>query len=76
MKDVMITLGEKYIDELHNVAASLSSDGLVINQVYPFGVIKGQANDLVINKMRAHKEVDEVKEEKYVRIAPPESDIQ
>jgi uncharacterized protein YggU (UPF0235/DUF167 family) len=76
MKDIMITLGDKYIKVVDKVANLLSNDGLIINTVYPFGVIKGQANDDIISLLQNHKEVQDVQVEKTMNIAPPDSDIQ
>jgi len=76
MKDIMITLGDKYIDVVDKVANTLSNDGLIVNTVYPFGVIKGQANDDIIPVLQNHEEVQDVQVQKVFDVAPPDSDIQ
>ncbi len=72
----MVTLGDQFVAVRDQVAQLLSQDGLVIERVYPFGVIKGTADNQAISKLRGHREVQEVKEEKTVHLAPPGSNIQ
>jgi spore coat polysaccharide biosynthesis predicted glycosyltransferase SpsG len=76
MKDIMITLGDKYINVVDKVADILSNDGLIVNTIYPFGVIKGQANDDIISVLQNHEEVQNVQVQKNKDIAPPDSEIQ
>jgi hypothetical protein len=76
MIDIMVTLGSQFAGLSEKIAKVLSQDGLIVDRVYPFGVIKGRANAQVINKLRDHKEVEEVKEERTIKIAPPGNTIQ
>jgi len=76
MKSVVITISESYIDRLKSVAKMLRKEGLIITNLHEYGVITGNAEDNAINKMRQHKEIISLTEDKQAGIAPPESDIQ
>lgn len=76
MKQIVITISEIYLKRLNIVAEELHRDGLVIIQLYEFGVIIGIADEEAISKIRNHREVASLVEEKQVDIPPPDAEIQ
>jgi hypothetical protein len=76
MKSVVITLSETCLSSLGTVADELSQEGLTITNLFAFGVITGQAEDAIIDKLRSHKEVVSLTEDRQAHIAPPDSPIQ
>ncbi len=77
MKEVMITLGGNYVSEVNRLVEAMKKDGLRVKQVYrPMGVISGSADDSTINRLRMHKEVVSLKEQKTIQIAPPYKAVQ
>lgn len=76
MIQIVITISEIYLDRLSSVADNLREEGLIITHLYAFGVIIGKAEEEVIPKLRNHKEILSMTEEKEVNLTPPESDIQ
>ncbi|RNC65402.1 hypothetical protein [Proteiniphilum sp. X52] len=76
MRQIIITISEIYLDRLNIVAEQLHREGLLIIKLYEFGVIIGMAEEEVIPKIRDHKEVASLVEEKRVNIPPPDSEIQ
>ena len=76
MKNIVITVAEGYLDKLKSIADILRKDGLTITNLYEFGVITGNAEDKIIKKLRDHKEILSLTEEKQAFIGPPDSDIQ
>ena len=76
MRQIIITISEVYLDRLSIVAEQLHREGLIITRLYEFGVIIGIAEEEIIPKIRNHKEVASLVEEKQVNIPPPDSEIQ
>ncbi len=76
MKRVIITVSEYYLDRLSIVAEGLREEGLTITQLYEFGVIIGVAEEEAIQRIREHKEIEGLTEEKETGIAPPDSEVQ
>ena len=77
MKNIVITISDNFVNELKSIAQELHKDGLIITNVYEFGVIIGTVDDdKIIEKLRKHKEVISLTEEKQANISPPESEIQ
>ena len=76
MRQIIITISEIYLDRLNIVAEQLHREGLLIIKLYEFGVIIGMAEEEVILKIRDHKEVASLVEEKRVDISPPDLEIQ
>ena len=76
MKNIVITVSENYLDKLKSLADSLRKDGLTITNLYEFGVITGSAEDSIIKKLRDHKEIISLTEDKQAFIAPPDAEIQ
>lgn len=76
MRQIIITISEIYLDRLNIVAEQLHREGLLIIKLYEFGVIIGMAEEEVIPKIRDHKGVASLVEEKRVNIPPPDSEIQ
>ena len=76
MKNIVITVSESYLDKLKSIADILSKDGLIITNLYEFGVITGSAKSKTIKKLRGRKEIISLTEEKQVFIAPPDADLQ
>jgi len=75
-KSLVITLSDTYAGKAKEIADLLSQDGLQVAQVFDFGVIIGTAPEEKITKLREHKAVIALNEEKQAKIAPPEDDIQ
>ena len=75
-KNIVITVSESYLDKLKYVADIFIEEGLTITNLYEFGVITGNAEDKVIKKLRSHKEIISLTEDKQIIIAPPNADIQ
>lgn len=73
---IVITISEEYLNKLNSVADLLQRDGLHINSLYDFGVITGDADKDIINKLRNYKEIVSLTLDKEVNIAPPDSEIQ
>jgi hypothetical protein len=76
VKNIVITVSENYLDKLKSLADSLRKDGLTITNLYEFGVITGSAEDSIIKKLRDHKEIISLTEDKQAFIAPPDAEIQ
>ncbi|WP_031528142.1 hypothetical protein [Dyadobacter crusticola] len=76
MKSVVITISETYLGSLKTVADELCEEGLTITNLFEFGVITGEAEDQIIDKLRGHKEVISLTEDRPARIAPPDSPVQ
>jgi hypothetical protein len=76
MKRVVITISEYYLDRLSIVAEGLQEEGLTITHLYEFGVIIGVAEEEAIPRIRRHKEVAALTEEKQADVPPPDSTIQ
>lgn len=75
-KNVVITLSENSINRLKSIAELLKSKGLVINNMYEFGVITGIIEESKISGLLEQKEIESLTEEQIVKISPPDSDIQ
>lgn len=76
MKSIVITISETYLSSLRTVADELSQEGLVITNLFEFGVITGQAEEDVLEKLREHKEVISLTEERQATIPPPDAPVQ
>ena len=76
MVDVVVTLAAKFAEAGSEVAQILSEDGLIVDRVYPFGVITGRANAHDLSRLRNHLEVEEIREDRKFKISPPDSDVQ
>lgn len=76
MKNIVITISENHLDNLTSIADLLRKEGLVITNLYDFGVITGSAEERIIKKLRDRKEIISLTEERQAFIAPPDSDIQ
>ena len=77
MKNIVITISDKYLTELSSISESLRKDGFEISNVYEFGVLIGTvADENILNKLRKRKEIMALTEEKKVNIPPPDADIQ
>lgn len=76
MRHIIITISEYYLDRLGAVADSLRDEGLIVTQLYEFGVIIGFADEEVIPRIRNRAEIVSLNEEKEATIPPPDADIQ
>ncbi len=76
MKRVVITVSEYYLHQLNVVADELREEGVTITQLHEYGVIVGLAAEETIERIRHHKEVESLTEEKEVSIAPPGAEVQ
>ncbi len=76
MKRIVITVSEYYLHELNVVADELREEGVTITQLHEYGVIVGLAAEETIERIRHHKEVESLTEEKIPKIAPPDAHIQ
>jgi hypothetical protein len=75
-RNIVITVSESYLDKLQHLAEMFSKEGLTITNLYEFGVITGNAEARVIKKLRNHKEIISLTEDRQAFVAPPESNIQ
>ena len=76
MKQIIIPISAYYLDRLDVVAENLREEGVTITRLYEFGVIIGYAEEEIIDKIRHHKEIASLTDEKDVVIPPPEEDVQ
>ncbi|CAG5069389.1 hypothetical protein DYBT9623_02125 [Dyadobacter sp. CECT 9623] len=76
MKSIVITISETYLSNLRTVADELCEEGLTITNLFEFGVITGHADEEILGKLRDHKEVISLTEEKQATIPPPDSPVQ
>lgn len=76
MKQIVITISKIYLNRLGSLMESLRKEGVTITNYYEFGVIVGYAEEEIIPRIRNHKEIVALTEEKQVGIPPPDSDIQ
>lgn len=76
MKNIVITISDNYLYSLKSIAEVLRKEGLIITNLYEFGVITGNAEDRTIKRLFKHKEIVSLTEDKQTNIAPPESLIQ
>jgi hypothetical protein len=76
IKNIVITVSESSLDNLKQVADVLRQEGLTIINLHEYGVITGYADDKVIQKLRDHKEIISLTEDKQAFIPPPDADIQ
>ncbi len=75
-KNLVITLSDKYIGRIKEIVKMLSNDGLVIANVYEFGVITGTTEEINVEKIKKHKEIEALTEELNISISPPDSELQ
>lgn len=75
-KNIVITLNDRYLEEIDNTLNYLREEGMIINNVYEFGVVSGILKEENFAKIRALKEVLLLKEEEKINIPPPNEDIQ
>jgi hypothetical protein len=76
MKNIVITISDSYLYSLSSIAEIFRKEGLIITNLYEFGVITGNAEDKTIRKLYKHKEIISLTEDNQVNIAPPDSLIQ
>jgi len=76
MRHIIITISEFYLDRLGDVAESLREEGLIVTQLYEFGVIIGFADEETIPRIRNRVEIVSLNDEKEATIPPPDHDIQ
>ncbi|MEA4949731.1 MAG: hypothetical protein VB068_08800 [Petrimonas sp.] len=76
MRQIVITISAYYLDRLDIVAENLREEGVMITRLYEFGVIIGYAEEETIDKIRHHKEIVSLTDEKEAIIPPPDEDIQ
>ncbi len=76
MRQIVITLSEIYLSRLNAVVEEFQQEGLTITQLYEFGVIIGVAEEGTIARIRNHKGVTSLVEEKQVDIPPPDAEVQ
>ncbi|MES2627579.1 MAG: hypothetical protein V4616_01300 [Bacteroidota bacterium] len=67
MINVIITIAEKYIHQLHGITSLLKKEGLQVSTVYEFGVIAGQVEQSELETLKRHEEVFSIAEEKIPR---------
>ena len=76
MKDIIITIADKYFDKIPEIVEYFKSKGLEVTNVFEFGVVTGRANEETINYLRNLNEVAVLQEDTLASIPPPESEIQ
>ena len=72
----MITLVSGLSKSEEEMADLLCKDGLIVDRIYPFGVIKGRADDDVIKKLRNNPAILDIQAEVMIDIGPPDKDVQ
>ncbi|SHG41479.1 hypothetical protein SAMN05444483_11174 [Salegentibacter echinorum] len=75
-KNIVITLNDHYLEEIDNTLSNLRKEGMIIKNVYEFGVISGVLEEENFSKIRALDEVLLLKEDKNINIPPPSGGIQ
>lgn len=75
-KNILITFNENYLNEIDNILDYLREEGMIINNVYDFGVVSGILEEDKFEKIRSFKEILLLKEDEKINIPPPDEDIQ
>ena len=75
-KALLITISQDYGGTGDQLANTLKNEGVDVTRVYPFGVISVNADENEISKIKRHKEIHSIEEEKTIHLAPPDSPIQ
>lgn len=75
-KNILITFNENYLNEIDNILDYLREEGMIINNVYDFGVVSGILEEDKFEKIRSFKEISLLKEDEKINIPPPDEDIQ
>lgn len=75
-KNIVITLNDRYLEEIDNTLNNLREEGMIIKNVYEFGVVSGVLEEENFAKIRALKEVLLLKEDEKINIPPPSGEIQ
>ncbi|MDO5979992.1 hypothetical protein [Flavivirga spongiicola] len=75
-KNVIITISEDHLDRINSVVNLLSQDGLVIENVFEFGIITGVVDENKIEKLKKHQEILTLTDDVSQKISPPENEIQ
>lgn len=74
---VVVTVADSHVDKLAELAQSLSSAGLTVDQILTAsGIITGEASTASLARLRRMHGVKAVDESGAVRIAPPDAEVQ
>lgn len=74
---ISVSVDDAYIDQIGEVAQSLQSAGMDVEQTLSsVGVISGAIEADQLNSLSQIKGVEHVESERKYKIAPPESEIQ
>lgn len=76
MKNIIITLHENNLDRLEEMASIFRKDGLMVENVFPFGVITGKASEQLLGKLKRYSEVASISFDESVQLPPRDSEIQ
>jgi len=68
MKDIIITVKNSQTDRMSEICEKCKSDGMNIVNIFPFGVITGQASDDTISKLKLYEEFITVNLDKEVTL--------
>ncbi|MFB2893528.1 hypothetical protein ACE1CI_11505 [Aerosakkonemataceae cyanobacterium BLCC-F50] len=74
---VSISVDDAHVDRISEVANSLQSAGLEVEQVLPtVGTIGGSIDSNQVNRLSQIEGVQHIEPEQSYQIAPPDSDVQ
>lgn len=73
-KKVIITISESEVDKTKKISRLLKRDGLIIENVFDYGIITGFIDNL--DKLDKYSEILDFNEEIIYKINPPDSEIQ
>jgi len=75
MKGIMITVKE-HCNNLESLAKELSEQGANVKRIYPYGVIKAEAEESIIERLRSHRDIENISIEKSIHLPPPDDSVQ
>jgi len=73
---LIITVRRDYLHKLKELAERFQQQGLTISQITDYGVIMGEGDATVKNRIRSEREVESVITDFYTQLPSPDSDIQ
>lgn len=68
MKKIVITIRDSEIPNIKNLTKLFASAGLIISDVFEFGVIIGSADEYTMKVLKTYKEIEWIDEEKWYDI--------
>lgn len=73
---VIVTISDKYVKDIEEIQKCLLVDGLIVHELFDFGIIIGEIEEENLLQVRQKKEILSVIEDVQYKINPPESEIQ